>query len=129
MGRNKDRYGMPRVLLNRKTIRHEYESIRETLRIFAGQLGAYRKGRIRFNLLPRDMVRSNAAAYHHMGTTRMHNNPQWGVTDRFGRVHGMENFFIGGSSLFTTSGSAHPTVNLLALAFWSAQYLKEEIIR
>ena len=38
--------------------------------------------------------------FHHMGTTRMASDPKRGVTDGWGRVHGIANLHIAGSSLF-----------------------------
>lgn len=54
--------------------------------------------------------------YHHMGTTRMADDPREGVTDGHGRVHGIANLSIAGSSLFPTSGWANPTLTIIALA-------------
>lgn len=54
--------------------------------------------------------------WHHMGTTRMHEDPRQGVVDPQCKVHGIHNLYIGGSSVFPTMGSDHPTINLVALA-------------
>ena len=54
--------------------------------------------------------------YHHMGTTRMSADPRQGVTDKWGKVHDVDNLYICGSSLFPTSGWANPTLTILALA-------------
>lgn len=59
--------------------------------------------------------------YHHMGTTRMASNPRQGVTDGYGRVHGIANLHIAGSSLFPTSGWANPTLTILALSLRTAE--------
>lgn len=58
--------------------------------------------------------------FHHMGTTRMADDPALGVTDGFGRVHGIANLYVAGSSLFPTGGWANPTLTILALALRSA---------
>jgi choline dehydrogenase-like flavoprotein len=63
--------------------------------------------------------------YHHMGTTRMAASPKKGVTDEWGRVHGMSNLFIAGSSLFPTAGWANPTLTILALALRTAGRILE----
>jgi choline dehydrogenase-like flavoprotein len=63
--------------------------------------------------------------YHHMGTTRMAEDPRQGVTDGFGRVHGIENLYIAGSSLFPTSGWANPTLTIVALALRTADHMAE----
>lgn len=62
--------------------------------------------------------------WHHMGTTRMHENPKEGVVDAHCKVHGVHNLYVGGSSVFPTMGSDHPTINLVALAL----RLSEEIV-
>jgi choline dehydrogenase-like flavoprotein len=51
-----------------------------------------------------------------MGTTRMHADPKHGVADADCRVHSVPNLYLAGSSLFTTSGYANPTLTIVALA-------------
>lgn len=123
----KDAFGVPRVLLDWRLSQSDHRNMVKSLRTFARELGRTQKGRVRLNL-DESMLVDNNPGNHHMGTTRMHHDPEFGVTDRYGRVHGLENLYIGGSSLFTTSGSAHPTVNLLALAYWTSEYLKSEVL-
>jgi choline dehydrogenase-like flavoprotein len=65
--------------------------------------------------------------YHHMGTTRMADSPKQGVTDGFGQVHGMENLYVAGSSLFPTSGWANPTLTIVALALRTAERISARI--
>ena len=64
---------------------------------------------------------------HHMGTTRMSETARNGVVDTETRVHGIENLFIAGSSIFPTSGFANPTFTLMALALRTAGHLKSTI--
>ncbi|MCI0598214.1 MAG: GMC family oxidoreductase [Beijerinckiaceae bacterium] len=54
--------------------------------------------------------------WHHMGTTRMHSDPAKGVVDANCKVHGINNLFVAGSSVFPTVGSDSPTITLVALA-------------
>ena len=61
--------------------------------------------------------------FHHMGTTRMADDPREGVTDGHGRVHGIANLYVAGSSLFPTGGWANPTLTILALALRTAERL------
>jgi choline dehydrogenase-like flavoprotein len=58
--------------------------------------------------------------YHHMGTTRMADDPRHGVTDGKTRVNGIGNLYVAGSSLFPTSGWANPTLTIVALALRTA---------
>jgi choline dehydrogenase-like flavoprotein len=61
--------------------------------------------------------------WHQIGTTRMHDDPRDGVVDADGRVHGMANLFIAGSSVFPTGGVAPPTLTIVALALRLAEHL------
>jgi hypothetical protein len=61
--------------------------------------------------------------YHHMGTTRMADDPSQGVTDQWGRVHGLANLYVAGSSLFPTGGWANPTLTIIALALRTADHI------
>ncbi|HYH18425.1 MAG TPA: GMC family oxidoreductase [Azospirillum sp.] len=61
--------------------------------------------------------------WHHMGTTRMHDDPRRGVVDRNGKVHGVGNLYVAGSSVFPTMGSDHPTINIAALALRLSEHL------
>jgi choline dehydrogenase-like flavoprotein len=63
--------------------------------------------------------------WHHMGTTRMHKDPRKGVVDENLKVHGIENLFISGSSVFPTVGSDCPTITLVALSIRLAAHLKQ----
>jgi choline dehydrogenase-like flavoprotein len=62
--------------------------------------------------------------WHQIGTTRAHADPKHGVVDAHGKVHGMSNLFIAGSSVFPTSGAAPPTLTIIALALRLADHLK-----
>jgi len=55
-------------------------------------------------------------AYHHMGTTRMSDDPDAGVVDADCRAHDLDNCWIASSSVFPTSGAMNPTLTIAALA-------------
>lgn len=67
--------------------------------------------------------------FHHMGTTRMADDPKQGVTDAFGRVHGLDNLFVAGTSLFPTGGWANPTLPMLALALRTSDHIADRHAR
>jgi choline dehydrogenase-like flavoprotein len=64
-------------------------------------------------------------ASHHCGTTRMSASERHGVVDTQCRVHGMSNLFVAGSSVFPTSGSANPTLTIVALAIRLSKHLAQ----
>lgn len=60
---------------------------------------------------------------HHMGTTCMADNPRKGVVDSNCRIHGLDNLYVAGSSVFPTFGYAQPTFTIGALAIRLARHL------
>ncbi len=59
---------------------------------------------------------STGPAYHHMGTTRMSDEPTDGVVDADCRTHDLDNCWIASSSVFPTGGAMNPTLTIAALA-------------
>ena len=53
----------------------------------------------------------------------MHDDPRQGVVDADCRVHGIDNLYVAGSSVFPTSGAANPTLTIVALALRLADHL------
>jgi choline dehydrogenase-like flavoprotein len=66
-------------------------------------------------------------SYHHMGTTRMHEDPKQGVVNADCRVHGIENLYIAGSSVFPTSSYVQPTLTIVALALRLADHIRQTL--
>jgi choline dehydrogenase-like flavoprotein len=64
---------------------------------------------------------------HHMGTTRMGDSSRTGVVDATGRVHGLANLYVAGSSVFPSSGWANPTLTIVALALRLSDELSRAI--
>lgn len=67
---------------------------------------------------------------HHMGTCRMGSGQNDSVVNSFGQVHGVNNLFLAGSSIFVgTSGPVNPTLTIVALAIRTADYLIDQELR
>ena len=62
--------------------------------------------------------------YHFIGATRMSETPQEGVVDADCRVHGVDNLYVAGTSVFPTGGHANPTLTIVALAVRLADHLR-----
>jgi choline dehydrogenase-like flavoprotein len=62
---------------------------------------------------------------HHLGTTRMSDDPKQGVVNADSMVHGVNNLYVAGSSVFPTYGSSNPTLNLIALTLRLGDHLKK----
>lgn len=65
--------------------------------------------------------------WHHMGTTRMSDDQRRGVVDRDGRVHGIPNLYVAGSSVFPTAGCDMPTMTIVALAVRTAAQIRARL--
>jgi choline dehydrogenase-like flavoprotein len=52
----------------------------------------------------------------------------YGVVDEHCCVHGIENLYVAGSSVFPTSGYTNPTLTIVALAIRMADRLKGALV-
>ncbi|MDH3402424.1 MAG: GMC family oxidoreductase [Acidobacteriota bacterium] len=119
----RDRLGARRSALDWRVDEVESRSMRTTARLFIERLGMNLDAR--GWLLPPDRPWGAARwSNHHMGTTRMSADPASGVVDPECRLHGVDNVFVAGSSVFATSGSSNPTLTLVALAVRLGHHLK-----
>ncbi|HEX8074049.1 MAG TPA: GMC oxidoreductase [Thermoleophilaceae bacterium] len=66
-------------------------------------------------------------SYHHLGTTRMADDPAHGVVDRNSQVHGVAGLYAAGGSVFPTSGFANPTLTIAALSLRLADHLRRRL--
>ena len=135
----RDRIGMRRAKLLWRMNELDFHTVEEALGIMALELGASALGRVKglngnysqasqfFDRdAPFDGDRDAQLVlwHHHMGTTRMHSSEKRGVVDANCKVHGIANLFIAGSSVFPTSGTANPTLTIIALALRLADHLR-----
>lgn len=122
----RDETGLPRIVLDWRMSPLDRVSAAELVRTFGEEVRRLRIGKVEeapwLHDEANDWVSDPLVSvhplggYHHMGTTRMAEDPRFGVTDGHGRVHGLPNLWIAGSSLFPTGGWANPTLTILALA-------------
>jgi choline dehydrogenase-like flavoprotein len=119
----KDALGLPRVRLEWQLNELDLLTLNRTRERLATEFGRLGIGRVQ--IADDDGVpRYIQPGYHHIGTTRMADDPKQGVVDRDGRVHGIGNLYIAGSSVFPTSGDVTPTLNIVAVTLRLAAHLK-----
>ena len=70
---------------------------------------------------------SRAAGFHLMGTARMGHDSQTSVTDRDGRMHGVENLTIADGALFASAAAVNPTPTLQAVALRAAHAMRQRL--
>ena len=61
--------------------------------------------------------------YHPAGTTRMSTDPASGVVDSDLKIHGTDNAYVVGSSVFPSMGAANPTFTAMALALRLSHFI------
>jgi choline dehydrogenase-like flavoprotein len=61
-----------------------------------------------------------------VGMRKVALDPKKGVTDRNGKVHGVENLYACGASLSPTAGWQHPTLTIIALTLRLAKHLSAD---
>jgi choline dehydrogenase-like flavoprotein len=124
----RDELGMRRLALDWRVTELDLRSWRRFAEVAASELERVGLGTVDLDLdrLPEDpaQVTGLVDAGHHMGTTRMSQDPRRGVVDAGCRVHGLENLFVASSSVFPTGGFSNPTFTILALALRLADALK-----
>jgi choline dehydrogenase-like flavoprotein len=120
---DRDDLGMPRVHLDWRLSRRDADAIETVSEVFAAELGAAARGRVKITRRGEDPMAGIGWGSHHIGTTRMNDDPKQGVVDRHGRVHGMANLYVAGSSVFPTAGVSNPTLTIVALSLRLAERL------
>jgi choline dehydrogenase-like flavoprotein len=125
LGEQRDALGMPLSRLEWQIRPFDTASISGWLALLQRDLAERGIGEV---IAPPDDWRDEViGGPHHMGTTRMSADPRRGVVDADCRVHSVENLYIAGSSVFTTSGHANPTFTLLTLALRLADTLRKRL--
>jgi choline dehydrogenase-like flavoprotein len=109
-----DQLGVPRLALDWRLTAADIASYRRVAELAVTALEDAGIGSLEGD----DLLLSELSAIdsgHHMGTTRMADDPRHGVVDAECRVFGVENLYVASCSVFPTSGIANPTFTMLAL--------------
>jgi choline dehydrogenase-like flavoprotein len=128
-GEDRDFLGMPRAVIDWRLTNLERHSIEVFVKQLASEFSRLDLGGIELADFhwPDDPSQFGACcsdSSHHMGTTRMSESPKTGVVDSHCKVHGIDNLFIGSSSVFPTGGYSNPTLTIIALTIRLADHLK-----
>jgi choline dehydrogenase-like flavoprotein len=126
-----DDFGMPRLEARIRFSEVDYHTIRTFVHRFKQRLEESGLGTFHLSEKEKEFLahperkkfNSNA---HNIGTTRISLTPETGVVDVNCKVHGVENLYVAGSSVFPTSGHANPTLMIIALAIRLADHLKSK---
>ncbi|HEY2720694.1 MAG TPA: GMC family oxidoreductase [Chitinophagaceae bacterium] len=128
----KDALGMPRATLHWELTDFEKRSIRKIYGLLGQQVGIAGVGRVKLMEYLEDendhsWPSFTGGGWHHMGTTRMSDDPKNGVVDADCKVHGISNLFTAGASNYVTAAAPNPTLTLIALTLRLSDHLKQKI--
>lgn len=129
LGDERDALGLRRPHLDWQLTALDKRSVAVFTRTLAEELQRLDLGRVQIAdwLLDEspDWADDLIGSHHHMGTTRMSENPRRGVVDGDSRVHGVDNLYVAGSSVFPTGGYMNPTLTIVAMSLRLADHLKQ----
>lgn len=129
LGEETDALGQRKVHVDWRFTDLDTHTYRSAAKLFGESLAKRFGGRYR----PEEWVsgegpceaRHIRGAAHHLGTTRMSATPVAGVVDVDCLVHGLNNLYIAGSSVFPSGGWAFPTLTIIALSLRLADHLQK----
>lgn len=122
---DKDSFGLRRVNLYWAMNDLDKRTVRITAMEAAKEFARLDYGRVQLAdyILDEDEEIPGTHHCHHMGTTRMSANPEQGVVDKNCKVFGINNLYIAGSSVFSTSGGTNPTFPIVQMTHRLADHL------
>jgi len=114
LGSDLDMLGQRRMELDWRLTPQDIDSIRRSQEILGAELNRYGIGELVVELQDDSVPTGVHGGWHHMGTTRMEDDPKRGVVDRHSQVHGIPK----------TVGYANPVLTSIAVTLRLADYLK-----
>lgn len=124
-----DAFGLRRAALDWRLSETDFRTLDTAIYGLAAEMAKSDVGRMKIDAWFVNHSRANPAAdhiqggNHHMGTTRMSDDPATGVVDRNGGLHSVENLYMAGSSIFASAGHANPTYTIVQLALRLGDHL------
>lgn len=112
-----DRHGVPSVKINyrlsensKNLLSHGVKSAKKLLKS-AGAVEIFETPHLK------------EAGWHLMGTTKMGDDPENSVVNKYGQTHDIDNLFVVDGSVFVTAGAVNPTPTIQAFALWASQHI------
>lgn len=125
LGSELDETGIRRVRLDWQFSERDVQTIRILAIKAAQEMARLDLARVQLAsfILDPKLVMEIGGHAHQMGTTRMASEPKFGVVNEDCRVHGIDNLYLAGSSVFPTGGGTNPTLTIVLLALRLADHL------
>ena len=125
LGDEKDQNGYSKTQIIWRWDKQSRESFVRAAKLFGKEIANAGMGKLVFEFDKGDPQLTSPSIHHHMGTTRMHDDPKQGVVDANCKVHDVANLYVAGSSVFPTGGYANPTLTIVALSIRLADHIKQ----
>jgi len=124
---DKDSFGLRRIQLDWRFCDADLKTIRVLSIELAKEMARFNLARVQLApfILDTNLEIPAEGFGHHMGTTRMSTNPRFGVVDETCRVHGIDNLYIGGSSVFSKCGGHNPTLSIVLMSLRLGEHLSK----
>jgi choline dehydrogenase-like flavoprotein len=118
-----DPNGQPKVHIHWMFTERDQASVKKARRLLTEELSRDKLGTVQFT----EELYTSPSSVHPTGSTRMSADPHYGVVDANCQVHGLNNLYLAGSSVFPTNGYANPTLTAIALGVRLADYVKGRV--
>jgi choline dehydrogenase-like flavoprotein len=122
-----DKLGLRRIQLDWQLSDGDKNTIRSLAIVSAQEMARLDLARIQLApfITNKNLDIEVGAHAHQMGTTRMSSDPKFGVVNERCQVHGIENLYLIGSSVFPTGGGTNPTLTIVMLSLYLTEILGE----
>ncbi|MBK8176020.1 MAG: GMC family oxidoreductase [Rhodospirillales bacterium] len=127
----RDSVGMQKVRVDWRLSTLDIHTVQRSIEIIGEVVGEAGFGRVHVHEWlqsgPTPSTFPGHENYHPASTTRMSDDTKRGVVDRHCRVHGIDNLYIAGASVFPTVSAVNPTLTVVALSLRLAEHLKSSM--
>lgn len=131
LSEKKDALGLKRAVISLVWSQKDIDSIIKAHRVLDDELKKKGIGQLVYKYSDGELdcaIRAQALdGFHQIGTLRMANSSEQGVTDGNGLIFGTDNFYVASSAIFPTSGQANPTLALIALVVRQANHISNAL--
>jgi choline dehydrogenase-like flavoprotein len=122
-----DSFGLRRIQMNWQLSDGDLKTIRALSIESAKEMARLNRARVQLApfILDANLEIQVSGYGHHMGTTRMSADPRHGVVNENCRVHGIQNLYLAGSSVFSLCGGRNPTLTIVLLSLRLGEFLSK----
>lgn len=124
----RDTLGVPRLTFHWALNEVDYRTFQVGQQVVVDEFTRLGFGRFKAPQLNAELINASVTGhYHHIGTTRMGHSASDSVVDADCKVHGTDNLYVAGSSIFASSGYSGPTMMIMAFSLRLAEHLAHRL--